>query len=213
MIFQFVIKGINGINDTDANNILFHEGIKCNWLRKVGAILPEDALAKLNDRNLKWHINHYKEYDPLTGESFDKNTPYISTTAGTVERDHLNRKNVIRSALEVALRFATDFYKSDGYLFYCYVMVLGKKAVELTSFAEEFRELNIYTRYSSYQPEGEITAKIHIPSIQIEKYQFYQISKVNEALRKGNEPEPVFTKDNNNYIDPETFSNVRGYLE
>ncbi len=212
MIFQHVIKGINGINKATADEILLQRGIMCNWWREQETITTSEIISKLNKRNLDWHVNRYNVTDPLTREPFSKNTPFISTTAGTVERDLLRATNVIHSALQVALEFATDGYRSDGYLFYCYVMVLGQKTVEHMAFAEEIRELNIYTRYSAYQLQGEITAKIYIPSTQIQRYEFYRISDINENLASGERPTSYLENENHNYLAPEDYSNVREIL-
>jgi len=51
------------------------------------------------------------------------------------------------------------------------VLLLGGSAltpaVEISHMAEEVRELNIYRRYSAFQTEGEIVAKIEVSARQI----------------------------------------------
>ena len=59
-----------------------------------------------------------------------------------------------------------------------HVSVLFADLVGFTTLAEardseEVRELHIYTDYLQYHPEGEITAKIRIPSRCVERYEKY----------------------------------------
>lgn len=215
MIIQKVIKGINGINQENAKRILLEEGILCNWWRTVSQISQTNRLQKLTERNLYWHQNHYNDLDPLENNSpFRENTPYISTTAGSTEREIFTQSNNLYPAWFEALKFATNGWQSDGYLFYCYLFIIGKKAVELEQFSEEIRELNIYQNYSLFQTEGEITAKIVIPSVQIEKYEFYKIKDVNNSLDAKEVPKPAGLDilKNTNYKEPESFNNIRTYI-
>ena len=124
--------------------------------------------------SIMWHQNKYDDPDPLrSNQPFSEETPFISTTAGTVVRDNFNRTNILEPAQLTALRFATNGWQGSGMVVYCYVFILGKKAVGHEQFSEELRELNIYTGYSPYQPEGEITAKIQIPTTQIERIEVW----------------------------------------
>lgn len=133
-----------------------------------------------------WHQNRYADPDPKEGGlPFYRRTPFISTTAGTVERHDLWRKNRVYLPRWQALRFATDGWRRDGYLFYCYVLTIGKQAVAHEAFAEELRELNVYTGYSPYHPEGEITAKIRIPPTQIEYVEFWPIAQFRADIGQG----------------------------
>lgn len=52
------------------------------------------------------------------------------------------------------LQFATDGFRRRGY-----VLTLGKQSIPMREFAEEVRELHIYTSFLRYHPEGEIVAK------------------------------------------------------
>lgn len=117
MIIQRVIKGINNIGELEARHILAN-GIVCNWWRKVNPLPSHEIPLRLTQRNLDWHQNHYDTPDPLEGnEPFGRHTPFIATTAGTLERDRFAETNVLHSAWEEALRFATDSWTSDGCLF------------------------------------------------------------------------------------------------
>lgn len=212
MIIQKVIKGIGGIDQTEVNKI-FDVGICCNWWRNYNPLKQIEVPKRLTERNLIWHQNNYDQPDPM--ESYDPfylRTPFISTTAGTVERDTFYQTNVIQSAWSEALRFATDGWQRDGYLFYCYVFILSKKTVRQEFFAEELRELNIYTGYSPFQPEGEITAKIIIPPSQIEKAEFWTVSEIMDATNSNRLPRPNSVQFNNLYLPPERLSNIRDVL-
>lgn len=213
MIIQHVIKGIGGIERSDAEKILMG-GIICNWWRNVNPLPEPEIPQRLTDRNLFWHQNRYSDPDPLEGgRSFHEHTPFISTTAGTVERDPGMNRNILHPAWLVALEFATESWNRDGYLFYCYVFILGKPTVHHRQFSEELRELNVYTSYSPYQPEGEITAKIIIPPTQIEKFSFYAIDTVRNELSAGRIPGPNDEVMNlTMYRPPEELSNIRDLL-
>ena len=212
MIIQKVIKGIPRISEAQVNQIL-RTGIVCNWWRKVGTLPANEIPLRLTPRNLEWHQNHYTAPDPLEGgELFGRHTPFISTTAGTVERDTFAKTNIMHPAWEVALPFATESLSTDGYLFYCYLFIIGRPAVPLEAFAEEVRELNVYTAFSPFQPEGEITAKIIIPPAQIEYAEFWRVEDIRDALDQGSLPMPANTLPNNLFVSPNLYNNVRDVL-
>ena len=214
VIIQKVIKGINGIGNQEVQEV-FHVGIQCNWWRNLpNRQLPRSrVLEKLTDRNLDWHQNFYDVSDPLeSGNPFKINTPYISTTAGTVERDVANYTTTLTPAWKVALGFATDGWKTDGWLFYCYLFVVGKRAAPIEAFSEEIRELNIYTGFSPYQPEGEITAKIVIPSPQIERAEYWDLAAIKNARNTQTLPAATSTIDNPNFVPPQNYNNLRELL-
>jgi hypothetical protein len=219
MIFQKVLKGIAGIDPTDdaesdkaAKNILRGVGILCNWWIRVKNLPEIEIRQKLTPRNLFWHLEHYDDHDPVTGARFCENTPYISTTAGCVERDGYRGVNHILSPFITALRFATDGFTRRGYVFYAYVLIIGKQSIPIREFAEEVRELHIYTSFLRYQPEGEIVAKISIPSVRLERVECYEPARARLQLRKGNKPTPEWVEINPNFQPPERFNNVREVL-
>ncbi len=212
MVIQKVIKGIGGIDHPDVDKIL-QSGILCQWWREVGTISADEIPQHLTERNLNWHQNHYDEPDPHpSGEPFYKHTPFISTTAGTVERDVTMQTNLLIPAWIEALHFATNSWSRDGYLFYCYVFILSKKAVGHQAFAEELRDLNTYTGFSPFQPEGEITAKIVISPAQIEKVEFWSISKWWDDLMNLRMPSPANVISNPLYLPAENYHNIRDTL-
>jgi hypothetical protein len=214
MIIQRVIKGISGIGEAAAQRILV-EGITCRWWHKVNPLPFREIPARLTERNLDWHQNHYSDPDPLEGgERFALHTPFISTTAGTVERDTFNKTNVMNPAWKEALSFATDSLTIDGYLFYCYLLIIGRPAVAHQAFSEELRELNVYPGFSPYQPEGEITAKIIIPPAQIEKAEFWSASAALQVVQSGSlpVPDPAHVLYNPLFVPPGDYNNVRDFL-
>ena len=212
MIIQHVLKGISGISRRDALRIL-DEGITCNWWRKADPLPEHEIAERLTERNLEWHQNRYADPDPLErGERFGEHTPFISVTAGTIERDSLRRRHLLHPAKEIALQFATNQWRRDGYVFHCYVFLLGRKSLPHRAFSEELRELNIYTRFSLFQPEGEIAAKIVIPAIQIEKCEAFTLSGIKSDLALKRFPKPSETIPNPKYTTPDDISNLRRFL-
>src|SRR5213596_3031076 len=137
MIIQHVLKGISGLSEADARGVLAN-GIVCNWWQRTNPLPQHEIPQRLTERNLEWHQNRYSDPDPFEGnEVFAKHTPYMSVTAGTVERKSAAKKNVIHPARQVALRFATGFWKNDGWIFRCYVFILGRKSTPHAAFSEE----------------------------------------------------------------------------
>ena len=209
MFFQKVLKGITGLGDA---NFAFTHGIICNWWHAVGTISPADIVTKLSERNLDWHLNHYDEHDPLTNDVFGRNTPYISVTAGSVERDAFARRNIVFDPFLTALQFATRDFTTRGHVFYAHVFTLGRQSIELEGFSEEVRELNIYKNFMPFHAEGEITAKIIIPAPQIEKWEEYDGPRAEAALRANILPQPIDRNTNVRYAAPERYCNIRGLV-
>jgi hypothetical protein len=211
MFFQKTLKGIAGLTREDADRALY-EGILCNWWRTVHKISPHEIVVKLTEHNLDWHLNHYDDVDPATNERFSKNTPFISVTAGVVERAAFLQRNVVFNPLTTALRFATSDFSATGHVFSAYVFTLGRQSIDLCAFAEEVRELNIYKNFMPFHPEGEITAKIEIRGPQIEKWDEYDGPAARQAIRAGQIPTPTFTRWNPIYATPEQYCNIRGLV-
>lgn len=200
---QGYLRRYSGISDSEARILIDGgHGIQCNWWRNVHQISPPEIRDKVTYANLLRHVNKYSSADPVTGRPFFEGTPFISLTSGCVERNTALRTNRIVPARRTALEFATRSGTGPGYLFYCWVFVSLNPAVEVLGVAEEVRELNTYRSYSLYQTEGEITAKIHIPSNQIEKCEKYDPTKSRDLI-------PAWTHWNNEFEDPSTVSNVR----
>jgi hypothetical protein len=212
MVIQQVIKGLSNLTDQDVDYI-FHMGIICNWWRTQGHLPQNEVPDRLTEQNLDWHQNSFAKPDPSQGNApFYKNTPFISTTAGTVERDTVNRTNMLTPAWKSALYFATDRWTTDGWLLYCHLFLIGKRSVSMEAFSEELRELNIYTNFSPFYLEGEITAKLVIPTAQIERADFWDLSAAKAAIAAGSLPAPSKTLPNSYYVKPEKYNNLRELL-
>jgi hypothetical protein len=218
MIFQKVVKGISGI-DTAAAQDIIDKGLKSNWYRVAGTILEEDKKIHLTAKNLDLHLNHYHQNVPTTNPlssihrgKFGDVSPFISTTAGVVQRNGAERRNIIFSSYITALKFATSNFKKSGFIFYTYVITVGKKAVEMEQFAEDIRNLNVYKEFQEYNSQGEVMAKIIIPSVQIEKAEMYVGAEVKKQIRAGKPILPKLVLDNHDYQAPEQFSNIHDMI-
>jgi hypothetical protein len=176
MFVQWCIKGVRGRTAGEPSDVGLTpdeaitavrdgNGILCNWWRDVGTISPAKRRQKLTAANLDLHVNNY--------DSIKNETPFISLTAGCVERDVFYRTNRVLPAEDTALMFATNNGTAPGFLFYCWVVVGLKPAVPIEGVAEEVRELNSYRSWSAYQVEGELTAKINIPANQIQRVEWW----------------------------------------
>ena len=176
MIVQWCCKGFANMDEAAARTILSDgTGIRCrSWLVLNPRPFPlAENLKRLTERNLDLHINNYSFPDPVSGIPFHDITPFISLSAGCVERDVTLKTNVTHAALRTALDFATtDYSRPDrprcpGWVFYCYVLVGVNRAITIPSVAEEYRELNHNRAFSQWYWQGEVVAKINIPSTQI----------------------------------------------
>lgn len=176
MIVQWCCKGFANMSEADAREILTSGvGIRCrSWLVLGAQPFPiADNLRRLTERNLDLHINNYSFRDPVTDVYFHDITPFISLSAGCVERDVTLKTNITHTALRTALNFATTDYtqpdrpRCPGWVFYCYVLVSVNRAVAIPAVAEEYRELNHNRAFSQWCWQGEVGAKINIPSNQV----------------------------------------------
>jgi hypothetical protein len=177
MIVQWCCKGLAKVKREEIEQILFSDvGLRCrDWVSlPAGTPYPiGPALLRLTEQNLDLHVNNYSYRNPQTGRPFYETTPFISLSAGCVERNITAATNITHSALRTALRFATTDYSAsgqprcDGWVVFCYVLVSVNRAVSIPSAAEEVRELNHARAYSPWYTQGEIAAKIYIPFTQI----------------------------------------------
>jgi hypothetical protein len=205
VIVQWCIKGVNGIDDAEARAVIDASmGLQCRWWRNVHGISPPQIAAKLTPANLDLHVNQYDSPDPATGAPFCEGTPFISLAAGSMERSTFLQTNIAHPAHMVALDFATSGGTVPGYLYVCYVIVAIRPAVPVKGVAEEVRELNTYRRYSAFQTEGEITAKIEVPANQIQRCEAYGISAPGIV-----NPVPRWGQHNPMFEDPISISNIR----
>jgi hypothetical protein len=212
MFVQWCVKGIRGRRNGEPNDegltpeaaielVRGGDGIQCNWWRRVHTIMPSEIRQKLTTANLDLHVNNYNH--------IYNDTPFISLTAGCVERDTFYRTNRVLPAEDTALMFATRNGTQDGFLFYCWVIVGLKPAVAIEGLAEEVRELNSYRSWSAYQLEGELTAKIHIPANQIQRVEWWAPGSGGEPAQQTSRPEwnPAYL--NSLFNPPSDVSNIR----
>lgn len=201
MYVQTFVKGIaddsnGGISWVEAKAMLQQQrGIHSNWWRSVGTITSTQVAQVLTDTNLDLHLHAYGTYG--------HKSPFISLAAGCIERDTLLNQNYRYSAVDTALEFATGAYGHAGVLFFGWIIVGPNPAVKLSAVAESVRELNVYHRWSPYQLEGEITAKIHIPANQIERAEWWG---------PGPSASPVHVYTNPHYESPTPILNLREYF-
>ncbi|HEX5406601.1 MAG TPA: hypothetical protein VFX16_30380 [Pseudonocardiaceae bacterium] len=208
MYLQTCIKGIHGITDDQAEDILKRQGLMCNWWRRVRRISSAEIAERLTDAELELHVNAYDEHHPHRQGPVHQETPFLSLAAGTVERNTFLKTNLVHPAQRTALNFATDFGRLRGtcYLFHCWVVVGLTRAVPVRHLAEEVRDLNTYRRYSAFQLEGEVTAKIDVPSCQIQLFERYHVTAEKTGgiriAHAGNVLNPA-------YIEPTAVANIR----
>jgi hypothetical protein len=205
MLIQRVYKGICGMARGEAEICLREMGISSRWWIGAGGVTPSAVLAQLTEGALMRHLNDYDAFGPVT--------PFISTTAGSVVRDANGEINIIETAEYVATDFATDGFTQDGWVFSGYVFTLGRKAVPQQPFAEEVRELNVYTGYLPFQPEGELVAKFHLPAVQLEAA--WPVKAKQDPRRPGAMLWPLkggVLGNHGVYVPPEDIVNVRDVL-
>lgn len=168
MIVQWCCKGVKNLSPSEVKWILMGQvGLRCRFWQLNDPLRYDVAVERLTERDLDLHVNHYDEVDPATGIEVRNQTVFISLAAGCVERDALRRRNVLHPALRTALFFATERAQRPGWVFTCYVLLAVNRASRVPGVAEEVRELNHQRPYSHYWPEGEVAAKINVPSRQI----------------------------------------------
>lgn len=215
MFVQTCIKGVHDIDLGVANEILDGEGLVCNWWRNQGTISAKDIDKRLTSAELDLHVNSYDEdhpdYDkkhPDYPKKVSEITPFLSLTAGAVERSVFYKTNFVHPAHRTALLFASKFgsLRGECFLFYCWVVVGLRPAAEIRQLSEEVRELNTYRRYSAFQTEGEIAAKIDVPARQIHRFERYQITDSPNGYPDLNF---VDSRINPRYVDPYSIVNIR----
>jgi len=217
MYFQKVLKGIKDLSPDAAAGMIREDGIRCNAWRRAGGMSASDISVQLTDNNILSHLNHYGDPLPATHAqsssterlTYGNITPFISTTAGALQRFSSPGLNICFPAFMTALQFATANFTTRGFIFYAYLITLGKKAIPLVQISEEVRELQLYHHYLPYHREGEIVAKIVIPSPQIEKAEEYDGPAAIRDLRTGKVPAPLQTIPNSGYAAPDIYCNIR----
>ena len=205
MIVQWCIKGMSLPGDHEARQIIdTREGIVCNWWRRVGTISPSEKRRKLNHYNLDMHVNHFMAIDPGTGRPFSEDSPFISLSAGTVERDAVAKTNYVHRARKTALFFGTEFgQRTSAYLYTCWVILAPRPSAEIEAVAEEVRDLNSYRRYSPFQTEGEVLAKVIVADNHIQCCEKWEMRPGDNFFRR------VWSHANPRFTPPQQLANVR----
>ncbi|MFF0161739.1 hypothetical protein ACFYRY_29980 [Streptomyces sp. NPDC005263] len=179
-------------------------GITCRWWQRNNPLPGNMVASKLTAQNLNLHVNHFESIDPATGLPFCEETPFISLSCGTVERDTVAKTNFVHTARHTALWFGTQFGKVPvAYLYVCWVVLAPRSAVAVQGVAEEIRDLNTYRRYSPYQTEGEVAAKILLPANQISQCERWEWDREAKTIRRA------WVYRNSGFVAPEALSNVR----
>jgi hypothetical protein len=205
VIVQWCLKGLRLNSPAAADQILASgSGLLSNWARSRHRIYWNEVTAKLTPVAIDRHVNHFNDLDPDSGQPYNAVTPFISLTAGTVERLPGLATNRPRRALDTALWFGSGFGTSDtAYVFVCWVIVGPRPAPGVASMAEEVRDLNQYRSYSAFQTEGEVLAKISVPDNQIRGYERWQRQGTPGVwIRTGSQR-------NRRFVEPEVLTNVR----
>ena len=208
-MFQKVLKGIEAHADIDPALIL-EQGLLCSWWRRVSKLPRNEVSGRLNHSELLKHLNQYNVPVPGQSYTYGQNSPFISTTAGTVQTSDRHYTNF--PAEMTALRFATKNFSVAGFVFRAWLPVLGRPAVPLEAFGEEVRDPHQYPIAYGYHQQGEVVAKILIPPSQIEGYGEFEGPAVATALSAGRPVTPKRQRLNPGYVRPEDYVNVREAL-
>jgi hypothetical protein len=205
LIVQWCVKGLSLPDDDTARGLVDSgEGLVSNWWRDTGMIRRSEVPGQLTLSALDRHVNHFDDPDPATGRPFREITPFISLSAGTVERQSATATNFAHRAHQTALWFGTEFLtRPSAYLFVCWLLLAPRPAVEVEGVAEEVRDLNAYRRYSAFQTEGEIVAKINVPASQIHSCEKWIWDRSTHVLQRD------WVHLDTLFIAPESLSNVR----
>lgn len=213
MFIQKCIKGLHSITLAEAQAILTRNGLTCAWWRNARRISSPEINERLTAEELDLHVHSFDEPHPTQrGREVAEVSPFISLTAGQVEREAWEARNEIYPAHEVAMKFATNFGELRGecFLFYCWVLVGMRPTVPVRHLAEEVRELKTYTKFSPFHREGEILAKIEVPARQIEKFEHYEYREDRHGrLRLV----CLGTYLNPSYVDHNQVTNYRDWLQ
>lgn len=223
MIVQWCLKGLRLESDAEADRILdSHCGLLSNWFRGQGRVLVGEIGARLTHGEVDRHVNHFGDIDQQSGKAYSEMSPFISLTCGTVERLPALATNRAHRALQTALWFGSDFGRtSRAYVFVCWVLVAPRPTPEVEAVAEEVRDLTQYRRYSAFQTEGEILAKVRVPDNHLRGYEVWDrgvpSSRTSFGLIPGTGSVRRWTRSgmrvNPRFVDPTVLTNVRELIQ
>lgn len=186
--------------------MLLEYGLMCRWWNRVGKISPAEIADKLTSDALRRHLDEY--------DSVKDDTPFISLTAGvrmraTGARGHGN--NYLVGAQRTALLYATDSFKTPGHIFAGWVPVLPHPNVSLQTFAEDVRDLTTYSRFRRFHRQGEVTAKVHVPTAQLAWVERWELGP-GSLSPKGRRAHCADRWENPRFIRPEGHAAIREVL-
>ncbi|MXG92053.1 hypothetical protein [Nocardioides flavescens] len=187
-------------------DLLLERGLICEWWRNAKTITPTQVAAKLTDQALEDHLDNYS--------AVHSTTPFISLTAGVRMRTARARgygTNRVVSAQRTALTYATRNYTTDGHIFAGWVPVLPHSDVALQSFAEEVRDLNQYAPFRRFHGQGEVTAKIQVPTTQLAWLERWDLT-ARPPGSKARRARPVQQWLNPRFVAPDGHAAIREVL-
>jgi hypothetical protein len=195
MVIQWCLKGIEeraSFGDKEAADLL-NTGIKSTWLFN-NAVMPiaqaiPTVQGLLSETALISHVNNYA--------AVRTTSPYISLSAGVV-LPHTPLGTRVFPAWKSAVDFATHRGKVAGYVYRLWTIVTSKPSPRLMNVSDEIRNLNLFRAAWKYQHQGEITAKLVIPPVQIES-----VVKIGADGRLTG-----FRADNSQFVKPDSISNL-----
>ncbi|CUR59672.1 conserved hypothetical protein [metagenome] len=203
--FQKVLKGVAAAPYINPAQVL-NDGLLCNWWHRVTLLPRNEVAGRLTQVELLAHLNQYNVAVPGETYTYGQDSPFISTTAGTYQATD---KHYTHFPAELtALRFATKNFTAVGYVFRAWLPVLGRPSIALEAFGEEVRDPNQYPTAYGYHRQGEVVAKIAIPSSQIESYGEFHGPTVAASLAAGHPAVATAHVPNPLYVRPEDYVNV-----
>ena len=158
MFIQEYYKGISDLGLSGVEDI-FRQGILSNSLRSNSNAPLVSLLPMLTEPALYGHVTDYATYGP--------SSPFVSLTAGT--RDGRDVGGAFRPfrAWDTAVRFATRTGQTEGVVFEGWVITLGVPSWHISGVAEDIRDHHSYPRFNEFWNQGEVTAKLLVPPMQV----------------------------------------------
>ena len=191
---MYIQRFYKGIRSTDAalHEQIFAHGLLANALLNAPATPFDQLTQRLTELNLYNHVLDYATHG--------HDSPFISLTAGV--RAAGKHDWVRFGAWETAVRFATGRRVEEGAVVEGWVVCLGTPAWHVVGSAEDIRDTLIYPTFNRFWRQGEVTAKLQVPGLQIERCTYLKAN--------GSPREELVNPD---FVDPALFSNVRDITE
>lgn len=208
MLINWCFKGISestGFDDAMAESVVTDTGLLSNWMLSNHAStlsgVHAASQAALSRAALDDHVNNYRAVSAAT--------PYISLGAGAVEYQGRSKPAVTLPALGTAMRFATNWGKSAGYVFRLWVVTSPKPAADIPGISEDVRDLKLFSGFHRYHYQGEVAAKLYVPRRQVAWVM--KVDKLGDPVDASwSGGDSVLT--NPDFVAPHAVSNVIGAL-